>query len=353
MKRIKIGKKFIGDNCPFYTIAEIGSNFDNSLKKAYKLVDLAIEAGADAVKFQSFKAENLVSDVGFKKLKIGYQSKWKKSVTQVYKEAEFPRNWHKKVFNYCKKKKIDFFSAPYDKQAVDDLNKLGVPAFKIGSGDITWLENIKYIASKKKPIILATGASKMSEIRAAIETIRKTGNKKIVLLQCVTNYPASFKNVNLKVLSLFKKEFNCLVGYSDHTPGSSVAIGSVALGGCMIEKHFTDNKKLPGPDHSFAMDKNDFKKMVNDIRHMERIMGKGKKRIYPEEENQYISMKRSIRAKYNLNSGTTIRRKDLVVLRPCEKNSLSANYLEDIIGKTLLKDVKKGISLKRKDIKFN
>lgn len=237
MKRIKIGKKLVGDDCPFYTIAEIGSNFDNSIDKAFKLIDLATDAGADAVKFQSFKAESLVSDEGFRNLKIGYQLKWKKSVSEVYKNAEFPREWHKKIFDYCKKKDIEFFSAPYDKAAVDQLDELGVPAYKIGSGDITWLENIKYIAIKNKPIILATGASEMNQISEAIKTIKSTGNDKIVLLQCVTNYPASFESINLKVLNLFRRKFDCLVGYSDHTPGSSVAVGSVAIGGCMIEKH--------------------------------------------------------------------------------------------------------------------
>ena len=148
MKKIKIGNKFVGDGCPFYTIAEIGSNFDKSLSKAKKLVDLAIKSGADAVKFQSFKAEKLVNDDCFKNLKIGYQSKWDKSVFDVYKGAEFPIEFHKEIFDYCKEKGTEFFSAPYDKESVDYLDELGVNVFKIGSGDITWLENIEYIAKK-------------------------------------------------------------------------------------------------------------------------------------------------------------------------------------------------------------
>ena len=174
MKQIKIGNKLVGDGCPFYTIAEIGSNFDQSIEKAYKMVDLAIEAGADAVKFQSFKAENLVNDNCFKKLKIGYQSQWKQSVFDVYKSAEFPVSFHSKIFDYCKSKKIEFFSAPYDKESVDLLDNLGVNVFKIGSGDITWLENIEYIASKNKPIILATGGSNLAQIENALNTIKKT-----------------------------------------------------------------------------------------------------------------------------------------------------------------------------------
>jgi len=348
--RIKIGDKFIGDGMPFYTIAEIGSNFDNSLRKAYKLINLAKKAGADAVKFQSFTAEGLVNDNCFKKLKIGYQSKWKKSVFEVYKKAEFPKEFHQKVFNYCKKRKIEFFSAPYDKASVDYLDKLGVNVFKIGSGDLTWLENIEYIAKKNKPIILATGASKMSQISNAIKTIKKTGNNKIILMQCVTNYPASFNNINLKVLNMFRKKFNCLVGYSDHTPGDIVATGTVAMGGCMIEKHFTDNKKLPGPDHGFAMDPADFKKMTTKIQLMEKIIGKPVKKIYDEEKNQYFSMKRGIKSSQKLTKGQKLKRKHIKLLRPCLSNEISADNLKKIIGKKINTDLDANIAIKKKMI---
>ncbi len=347
MKEIKIGNKIVGENQPFYTIAEIGSNFDQSLEKAYKLVDLAIESGADAVKFQSFKTEKLLNNNCFKKLKIGYQSKWKKTVFDVYKGAEFPTSFYSKVFEYCKSKEIEFFSAPYDKESVDYLDKLGVNVFKIGSGDITWLENIEYIARKNKPIILATGASSMHQISNAVNTIKKTGNDKIILLQCVTNYPASFNNINLKVLELFKEKFQCLVGYSDHTPGDTVAIGTVLLGGCMIEKHFTDNKELPGPDHSFAMDPNDFKKMTQNIKHMEKILGSKTKYVYDEEISQYLTMKRGVKSKVDLKKGTILQRKHLTVLRPCNKDDISADQLKKIIGKSIKVNLKKNKPLKK------
>ena len=347
MKEIKIGNKIVGENYPFFSIAEIGSNFDQSLEKAYKLIDLAVESGADAVKFQSFKAENLVNDNCFRKLKIGYQSKWKKSVFDVYKSAEFPRAFHSKVFDYCKSKNIEFFSAPYDKESVDLLDDMGVNVFKIGSGDITWLENIKYIAKKNKPIILATGASNMKQIENAVNTIKEAGNDKIILLQCVTNYPASFENVNLKVIELFKEKFKCLVGYSDHTQGDSVAIGSVFMGACMIEKHFTDNKKLSGPDHNFAMDPKDFKLMVKNIRHAEKILGTKIKKIYDEEESQYISMKRGIKSKTNLKKGTILKREHIHVLRPCNDDDISADKLEEVIGKTIKVDLEKNEPIKK------
>ena len=348
--KIKIGKKYVGDEQPFYSIAEIGSNFDNSIKKAFKLIDLAKKSGADAVKFQTFTAKNLVNDNCFKNLKIGYQAKWKKSVFEVYKSAEFPKNFHKKVFDYCKSKNIEFFSAPYDKESVDFLDRLGVNVFKIGSGDITWLENIEYIAKKNKPIILATGASNIEQISSAIKTIKKTGNNKIILMQCVTNYPATFNNINLKVLNLFKKKFKCLVGYSDHTPGDIVALGTLAMGGCIIEKHFTDNKNLPGPDHNFAMDPKDFRSMIDKIKLMEKIIGQPIKRVYEEEKNQYFSMKRGIKSAINLTKGQKIFRKHLKVLRPCLSDEISADKLNSIIGKKIKRNIDANTAIKKKMI---
>jgi N-acetylneuraminate synthase len=339
MKNIKIGNKLIGDQHPCYTIAEIGSNFDRSLAKAKRLIDLAIESGADAVKFQSFKAENLVNDDCFKNLKIGYQLNWDKSVFDVYKNAEFPVEFHKDIFDYCQSKKIEFFSAPYDKESVDFLDKLGVKVFKIGSGDITWLENIEYIAKKNKPILLATGASDVFQIDRAMKVIRSAGNNQIVLMQCVTNYPASFNEINLKVLPMFREKFDCLVGYSDHSPGTSVAIGTVAMGGCVIEKHFTDDKSQHGPDHSFAMDPKDFRKMVDDIRHMEKILGKPQKIIYDEEKPQYVSMKRGLKAKISVAKGTILKREHINVLRPCQENTVPADKLNEVLGKTLSIDL--------------
>ena len=337
-----------GHRC--YVIAEIGSNFDQDIAKAKRLVDLAIDSGADAVKFQSFKAEKLVSDDGFKKLKVGYQTKWKQSVSEVYKSAEFPSDWHQVIFDYSKEKGITFFSAPYDRESVDMLDEMGVSVFKIGSGDITWLEMVEYIAKKGKPIILATGASTMGEVENAVSTIKGAGNNDIVLLQCVTNYPASFDNINLRVLETYRKKFDCLVGYSDHTAGSIVAVGTVALDGCMIEKHFTDDKSLPGPDHGFAMDAEDFKAMVKDIRRMEQILGSPNKEVYPEEQDQYVSMKRGIRAATDLKSGDVINRKDVAVLRPCEEGTLRADELDIVVGKHLVSNVKKGQGLSAKDL---
>jgi N-acetylneuraminate synthase len=341
MRAIEIDGRLVGDNQPVYCVAEIGSNFDGDLDRAKYLIDLAKKCGADAVKFQSFLTDKIISKEGFKNLKKGFQAKWKKPVYDVYKDAEFPREWHKEISLYCKKKKITFFSAPYDYDAVDLLESINVPVYKIGSGDITWLEFIEYIAMKNKPIILGTGASTIDEIKDAVETIKSARNNDLVLLQCVTNYPSSFENANIKAMLKMKWEFKCLVGCSDHTPGSVVPLGMTALGGCIIEKHFTDDKKRQGPDHPFAMDADDFKKMVDDIRNLEKALGEEKK-IYNEEEQTVILQRRCIRAAKDIKKGTVIKRNEIDVLRPAPKDSIFPNYIDKIVGKKILKDVDKG-----------
>jgi len=343
--KIKIGNKFIGDGCPCYTIAEIGSNFDGSLERAKKLIDLAKKAGADAVKFQCFKTEKTISQEGFEGLKSGFQAKWKKPVHEVYRNAEFPRDWNKELLEYSKKKNIIFFSSPYDKEAADVLDRIGVPAFKIGSGDITWTEMIKYIAKKGKPVILGTGASTMDEIKEAVDAIKSTGNKNIIILQCITNYPASFEHANIKAIPMMRKKFGTLVGYSDHTPGYIVPMGTVALGGCIVEKHFTDDKTREGPDHPFAMDFEDFKLMVDNIRLLEKALGKAVKEVYPEEKETVVLQRRCIRAKENIPKGMKITKEMLDVLRPAPLGSIYPKHLDKIAGRTAKKNIKKGEAL--------
>jgi sialic acid synthase SpsE len=348
--RLKIGDTFVGDGAPFYTIAEIGSNFDGDIDRAKMLVDLAKDSGADAVKFQTFTAKGLVSEEGFRNLKVGYQANWKVSVTEMYSRAEFPRQWHKELFNYARSRDLAFLSSAYDKEGVDLLEDLDVPAYKIGSGDLTWLEMVEYIARKAKPVIVATGASTLEEVDQAIATIKKAGNDQIIILQCVTNYPSSFENINLRVLDLFRQRYGALVGYSDHTPGSMVAIGTVALGGCMIEKHFTDDKTRNGPDHPFAMDGGDFRRMVDDIRLMEKMLGKPVREVYEEEKAQYVSMKRGIRASRDIAVGIPIAREMIEVLRPCGPRDFKASEISIVVGRVATRDIEKGEALRRDDI---
>ena len=254
MKSFKIGKKKIGENEATYFIADIAANHDGSLSKAKELIHMAADSGADAAKFQNFFADTIVSDMGFKKLKNkSHQSKWKKSVYQVYKEAELPLKWAPILKETCKKYNIDYFTAPYDENILNYLNKY-VCAWKIESGDLSWIENIITRSSLKKPVIIATGASNIVDIEKVYKLAIKK-NKKIVLMQCNTNYTGAsdnYKFINLNVLRLFKKKFpNCILGLSDHTFGHETVLGSIALGARVIEKHFTDNNSNKGPDIVF------------------------------------------------------------------------------------------------------
>lgn len=343
---IEIDGRLIGDKHPCYTIAEVGSNFDGSLERAKKLIDLAKECGADAVKFQCFKADKIVSKEGFEGLKEGFQANWDKPVYEVYKDAEFPRDWHAELIEYSKEKNITFLSAPYDFAAADELERAGVPAFKIGSGDITWLEFIEYVANKGKPVILSTGASTMEEVEEAVEAVKKTGNNKLILLQCVTNYPSSFENANIRVLKMYREKFDTLVGYSDHTPGYVVPLGSVALGGCLIEKHFTDDKTREGPDHPFAMDDSDFKLMVDNIRKLEKALGSPKKEIYSEEHETVMLQRRCLRAGKDIQKGAVLKKEIIDALRPVEEGALPPKKLKEITERKTKRDIKKGEAIK-------
>ena len=339
MHKIKIGDRYVGDGEPVYIIAEIGSNFDGNLEQAKKLADLAKEVGADAVKFQSFTPDKIIARKGFQ-TKSSFQAEWDKSVYEVYSDAMFPREWHGELAKYCREKGIHFFSSPYDREAVDLLDELGVPVFKIGSGEITNLSFLEYVARKRKPIILGTGASTLGEIEEAVNTIRTAGNEDIILLQCVTNYPSPIEQANIRAMVALGETFQVLVGYSDHSPGSVVPLGAVALGACVIEKHFTFDKTRKGPDHPFAMDVPEMTAMVWDIRLLEKALGSPVKRVYPAEAETVIIQRRSLFAKTDIPAGTVITEEMIEPLRPAI--GVSPKYMEIIIGRKARVDIPEG-----------
>ena len=349
-----IGNRPLGQNHPTYFIADIGANHDGSLDKALELIHLAKKSGADAAKFQHFKAETIVSKSGFEKLGgvQTHQSKWKKAVYDVYKEASINIEWTNTLYLECKKVGIDFFTSPYDLDLVDHIDSY-VPAYKIGSGDIDWLEIIEKIAKKNKPTIIATGACSMQEIHDSVDLLKKH-NITPAILQCNTNYTgsvANFKFVNLRVIkSLRRIFFDSIIGLSDHTPGNATALGAVALGARIIEKHFTDNKSNSGPDHGFAMDSRDWKEMVDRVRELESALGDGKKKIEENEKESFKVQRRSVRTKANLEKGMIISREDLVILRPRSQSGLSPALLKKIIGKKLISDIAAGDEISWKNI---
>lgn len=355
MMRIKLGSKIITKNSPTYFIADIAANHDGKLSRAKKLIRLCAKAGANAAKFQHFKAETIVSDQGFKKLgKITHQSKWKKSVFEVYKDASINLNWTKELKKECKKNKIDFLTSPYDLEYVDKVKKY-VCAYKIGSGDITWLQILKKISKKNLPVILATGAATLNEVKSAVNTIL-LNNKKLILMQCNTNYTNSLENykfINLNVIKTYKKVFKnkIILGLSDHTPGHATVLGAVTLGARVVEKHFTDDNSRVGPDHAFSMNFNTWKKMVDETRILESALGDGNKKIEKNELKSSIVQKRSIYAINDIKKNQ-IFKNNITVLRPALKNHLSANKFDWLTKKSAKKNIKKGECINIKKVNF-
>lgn len=350
----KINGKEVGNSCQTYFIADLAANHDGSLQRAKDLIFLAAEAGADAAKFQHFSAKTIVSDVGFRGLPNlnTHQSAWTKSVYQVYDDASLNLEWTSELKRTCDEAKIAFFTSPYSFELVDFVDQY-VPAYKIGSGDITWTEIIRYIAGKDKPYFIATGASTMEDVERAVNAGIKI-NPNICLMQCNTNYTGSvdnFKHIQLAVLNRYRERYpNLILGLSDHTPGHATVLGAVALGARAIEKHFTDNKLRIGPDHSFSMDKYDWRQMVDRSRELELALGANLKKI---EENEYetsIIQRRSIRAGKFLKAGSTISRKDLEVLRPCPADGIQPFNIDELIGKKLLVDIQEGMHIQWSNI---
>ncbi|MBK8946939.1 MAG: N-acetylneuraminate synthase family protein [Ignavibacteriae bacterium] len=337
-KQIKIGNKIIGEDYPTYIIAEIGANFDGNIEKAKELIKAAKECGADCAKFQSFKAEKIVSAGGFSKMKLkGIHGSWGRPVHEVFRDAEFPREWHKEINDYCIELGIDFSTSPYDFEAVDLCIDLNVPFIKIGSGEITWLEMLTFIAKKNKPMFLATGDATMSEIDEAIRTIESTGNNQLVLMQCITNYPSLIESANINVLKTFQTAFNILTGYSDHSPGPVVALGSIALGAKVIEKHFTLSNYDIGPDHPHSMNVNEFKRMVDYIRELEEALGSTRKVVVEEEAETVYVQRRGLYSTKFIPKGKIIDRDDLTVLRPAL--GIYPKYKDSVIGRTASKNI--------------
>jgi len=352
-KSISLGKKNIGINDPVFFIAEIGSNFDGDLSRAKDLICMAKESGADAAKFQHYSADTLVSDFGFKNISNkSHQSEWKKSVYETYNNASLRQDWTETLHDLCKEAELSFLTSPYSFELVDLVDKY-VPAFKVGSGDITWIEIIEYMASKGKPIILAIGASSMSDVKRAINAVLNITSD-LIVLQCNTNYTASRSNYRFIQLNVIKELQSMypglIIGLSDHMPGHSTALGAVAMGAKVIEKHFTDSTSRIGPDHGFSMTPNTFKEMVDRTRELEDALGDGLKKVEDNEKETIILQRRSVYAISDLNAGVKIQKKDLTVLRPCPTDGIEPFDIKKIEGRVLNKNIKSGEHIKWDDL---
>jgi sialic acid synthase SpsE len=343
---ITIGSHTIGENHPPYFIADIAANHDGSLERAKHLIRLAKQAGADAAKFQNFSAPKIVSDYGFRSLggQQSHQAKWKKPVFEVYKEASIPFSWTPELKAVCDEVGIDYFSSPYDFEAIDKLDPFMV-AFKIGSGEITWTEALEYMARKGKPVLLATGASDIGDVQRAVHAILAI-NKQLVLMQCNTNYTASlenFKYINLRVLNTYKSLFpNVILGLSDHTPGHSTVLGAVALGARVIEKHFTDDTARQGPDHGFSMDPDGWASMVENTRRLDLALGSGDKFVMENEKETVVLQRRCLRAARDIQAGETVTREMIDVLRPAVFGAIPPYDIPSVVGTCALVNIPAG-----------
>ena len=342
----KIGDRLIGGDNPTYFIADIAANHDGDLERAKLLIRLAKEAGADAAKFQNFRAAQIVSDYGFKKFgsQLSHQSTWKKSVFEVYEGASVSFDWTPILKEECDKVGIDYFSSPYDFGAVDMLEPY-VPAYKIGSGDISWIEALEYMARKGKPVLLATGASHIGEVQQAVHAITAI-NPELVLMQCNTNYTASLENfdhIHLRVLETYKTMFpKVILGLSDHTSGHATVVGAVALGARVIEKHFTDDTTREGPDHKFAMDPYTWAAMVENTRQLERALGSADKVVADNEMDTVVVQRRCLRAARAIKAGEVLSREMIDVLRPQQPGAILPNEINRVIGTRAVKDITAG-----------
>ncbi len=338
-RELAINGVAIGTSHPTYFIADIAANHDGDLSRAKELIFLAHEAGADAAKFQHFTAESIVSDLGFRTLgaQQSHQASWNKSVFDVYQAASVDLTWTSELKAACDQVGIAFFTSPYSLELVDHVDPF-VPAYKVGSGDITWLEIIRYIAGKGKPVILASGASTMDDVQRAVRA-GLDATSALALMQCNTNYTGTldnFRHIQLNVLRCYREMYpDMVLGLSDHTPGHATVLGAVALGARLIEKHFTDDVHRLGPDHGFSMDPRAWRDMVDRTRELELALGTGVKKIEDNEVQTSVLQRRSIRVARDLRAGTVVRRGDVEVLRPCPADGLSPSCLQDVIGRRL------------------
>jgi N-acetylneuraminate synthase len=351
---IRIGNRLIGFRHPTYFIADIAANHDGDLNRARMLIRLAAEAGADAAKFQNFRAPQIVSEYGFRHMnsQVSHQAAWKKTVTEVYAGASLPFEWTPILRDECEKAGIAYFTSPYDFDAIEFVTPY-VPAFKVGSGEIDWIEALVHMASKGKPMILATGASDIADVQRAVHAVLQV-NPELVLMQCNTNYTASpdnYDHIHLNVLRTYATMFpDVVLGLSDHTHGNATVLGAVALGARAIERHFTDDNRREGPDHKFALAPADWAHMVEETRQLERALGSADKFIAGNEQETKIVQRRCLRAARDIRAGEVLTRDMIDVLRPATPGAIKPHELPGVLGTRANNSIERGKELRWLDL---
>lgn len=336
----KIGENIIGNGHPCFVIAEAGVNHNGQMDLAFKLVDAAKDAGANAVKFQTFKTEKVVSPIAPKAEYQVANTESAGSQLDMIRKLELTFNEFRQLHAYCAERKILFLSTPFDTESADFLNELGMTGFKIPSGEITNFPLVAHVARMQKPIIMSTGMANMGEVTRALEEIYTCGNRDVVLLHCVSNYPAEPSSINLRAMATMREEFRVDVGYSDHTRGIEIPLAAVALGACVIEKHFTLDKNLPGPDHKASLEPHELREMVRCIRNVEASLGNGKKIPTADELKTADAARRSLVAARRILAGTVITDEMIAILRP--GTGLQPAMKPSVVGKRLLRNLDEG-----------
>ncbi|MFC1904272.1 pseudaminic acid synthase [Chloroflexota bacterium] len=336
--KVKIGERWVGEGEPTFIIAEAGANHDRKLSQAKQLIDVAVEAGANAVKFQVYSAETIYSKKTpqfsyLKELDAG------KSTYDILRENELSREWLKELYEYCQKQGIIFLASPFDKEAIDQLQEVSVPAYKWASFEIVDLPLLKHVASKGKPMLLATGMCNLADIQEAVDTVYSTGNKDVILLHCTSLYPTKPNQVNLRMMDTIQAAFHLPVGLSDHTLGITIPVAAVARGACVVEKHFTLSRKLEGPDHPFALEPEELKQMVSAIREVEEGLGSSVKQMIPDEEEMARLGRRSLIARVDISKGARIAEDMLIIKRP--GYGIRPKFLDIVVGREAKRDIEK------------
>jgi len=320
---MKIAHRQIEKDAPCFIIAEIGCNHNQDINLAKRLIDAAVECGVDAVKFQKFDTSNLVTT---------HHPQY-----NLLKKLELSNEAFLELFSYTIKKGIIFLATPYDEESVEFLAKLPLAAYKVASGDITNIPLLNKISLKDIPVILSTGMSKLDEIKKAVHTLRKSGNKQIVLMHCVSTYPTSIKDCNLRTIITLQQKFQLPVGFSDHSLGITMSLAAVALGACVIEKHFTLDKNLPGPDHFMSLTPEELKELVKGIREIEEGLGLGIKMPLESEQEAIRTARRSIIANKDIPKGTIITNEMITLKRP--GTGLSHEFICKVVGKKAKRNI--------------
>jgi len=343
-KKIFIGGREISETSPTFIVAELSANHKQDINIAKESLYAIKEAGADAVKLQTYTPDTLTIDCKNEYFQIKGGTLWDgKTLYELYKEAYTPWDWHYELKELAEKLGLIFFSTPFDKTAVDFLEELNVPAYKIASFEITDIPLIEYAASKGKPVIISTGIATLCDIEEAIKACKRVGNEQYILLKCTSSYPAPLEEVNLKTIPNMAQTFDCLVGLSDHTKGIAVPVAAVALGAKLVEKHFILDKKLDTPDREFSLDPKEFKEMVQAIRDAEKALGRVSYELPPSVEKKGRKFARSLFAVKDIKKGEPFTEENVRSIRP--GYGLHPKHLKEILGRKARKDIKKGTPL--------